>query len=46
VGKKVTLNYDALDAQEKAFNLNPSETQALDAGLSTHEGTHAGDLTP
>jgi hypothetical protein len=42
VGNNITINYDAVDSSAKAANLNTSEKAALDAGVTTHEGTHAG----
>ncbi len=42
VGNSITINYDAVDSEAKGFNLNASESAALDAGVTTHEGTHAG----
>ncbi|PYU36942.1 MAG: hypothetical protein DMG54_35345 [Acidobacteria bacterium] len=41
LGHNITINYDAVDSEAKDFNLNASETAALDAGVTTHEGTHA-----
>ena len=41
VGHNITINYDAVDSEAKDFNLNPSEAAALDAGVTTHEATHA-----
>ena len=41
VGHNITINYDAVDSVAKAYKLNPSQAAALDAGLTTHEGTHA-----
>jgi hypothetical protein len=41
-GNNITINYDAVDQEAKAFNLNASESAALDAGVTTHEGAHAG----
>jgi RHS repeat-associated protein len=43
VGNNITINYNAVDSTIKAFNLNASESAALDAGVTTHEGTHAGN---
>jgi RHS repeat-associated protein len=37
----ITINYDAVDSVTKEKNLNASEAAALDAGVTTHEGTHA-----
>jgi hypothetical protein len=42
LGNTITINYDAVDSQAKGFNLNASESAALDAGVTTHEGAHAG----
>jgi len=42
VGNTITINYDAVDSQAKPFGLNASESAALDAGVTTHEGAHAG----
>lgn len=43
----MTINYDEIDSEAKDFNLNASEAAALDAGVTTHEGTHAlGDGLP
>ncbi|HZT68779.1 MAG TPA: RHS repeat-associated core domain-containing protein, partial [Terriglobia bacterium] len=42
VGNNITINYDAVDSVKSGWNLNPSESAALDAGVTTHEGTHAG----
>ena len=42
VGNNITINYNAVDAIKNGFNLNQSESEALDAGVTTHEGTHAG----
>ncbi len=42
VGNSITINYDAVDSVAKGFGLNASEASALDAGVTTHEGTHAG----
>jgi RHS repeat-associated protein len=42
VGNNITINYDAVDAVKNGYNLNQSESEALDAGVTTHEGTHAG----
>jgi RHS repeat-associated protein len=42
VGNSITINYDAVDSEAKGFNLNASESAALDAGVTTHEGAHAG----
>lgn len=42
VGNNITINYDAVDAVKSGYNLNQSESEALDAGVTTHEGTHAG----
>jgi len=41
-GNSITINYDAVDKEAKDFHLNASESAALDAGVTTHEGTHAG----
>jgi RHS repeat-associated protein len=41
LGHNITINYDAVDSEAKDFKLNPSEAAALDAGVTTHEGTHA-----
>lgn len=41
VGHNITINYDAVDSTAKGANLNKSESAALDAGVTTHEGTHA-----
>src|SRR6267154_4538174 len=41
-GNNITINYGAVDNQAKNFNLNASERAALDAGVTTHEGAHAG----
>jgi RHS repeat-associated protein len=41
LGHSITINYEAVDSEAKGNNLNPSETAALDAGVTTHEGTHA-----
>jgi hypothetical protein len=42
VGNSITINYDAVDSVKTGFNLNQSESEALDAGVTTHEGAHAG----
>jgi len=42
LGNSITINYAAVDEVEKDFSLNASESAALDAGVTTHEGTHAG----
>src|SRR4029077_9199801 len=42
VGNSITINYDAVDSVKSGFNLNQSESEALDAGVTTHEGAHAG----
>jgi RHS repeat-associated protein len=42
VGNSITLNYDAADSVKSDYHLNASESSALDAGLTGHEGTHAG----
>jgi hypothetical protein len=42
VGNSITINYDAVDSVKSDFSLNQSESEALDAGVTTHEGTHAG----
>ena len=42
VGNSITINYDAVDSTKTTDHLNTSETSALDAGLTGHEGTHAG----
>ena len=42
IGNSITINYDAVDSVKKDFGLNASEGAALDAGVTTHEGTHAG----
>lgn len=41
-GNSITINYDEADKAAKSFNLNAAEKAALDAGVTTHEGTHAG----
>jgi RHS repeat-associated protein len=41
VGHNITINYDAVDQAAKDWNLNPSEAADLDAGVTTHKGTHA-----
>lgn len=42
VGNNITINYDAVDSVKSGYNLNQSESEALDAGVTTHEGAHAG----
>ena len=42
VGNSITLNYDAADSVKSDYHLNASDSSALDAGLTGHEGTHAG----
>ncbi|HET9182944.1 MAG TPA: RHS repeat-associated core domain-containing protein [Candidatus Angelobacter sp.] len=42
VGNSITINYDAVDSVKSDYHLNASEASALDAGVTTHEGTHAG----
>jgi RHS repeat-associated protein len=42
IGNSITINYDEADKAARSFNLNASEKAALDAGVTTHEGTHAG----
>jgi RHS repeat-associated protein len=42
VGNSVTINYDAVDSETSGYHLSASESAALDAGVTTHEGTHAG----
>ena len=42
VGNSITINYDAVDKLASASRLNPNQTAAVDAGLTTHEGTHPG----
>jgi len=42
VGNIITINYDAVDSVEKGWTMNASESAALDAGVTTHEGTNAG----
>ena len=42
LGNSITINYDAVDAEKSGFKLNASEAAALDAGVTTHEGAHAG----
>ncbi|MFN8009046.1 MAG: RHS repeat-associated core domain-containing protein [Terriglobia bacterium] len=42
VGNKMTINLSAIDQTKKDFQLNPTETQALDAGVVGHEGAHLG----
>lgn len=44
LGNNITINYDAVDSVKSDFKLNQSESEALDAGVTTHEGTHAGGL--
>ena len=34
-------NYDAVDSVKNGYSLSASEASALDAGVTTHEGTHA-----
>jgi hypothetical protein len=43
LGNRITINYDAVDSVKKDFNLNQSESEALDAGVTTHEGAHVGN---
>src|SRR5205809_5548113 len=42
IGNSITINYDAVDSSAKEADLNGGEKAALDAGVTTHEGTHAG----
>ena len=42
VGNNITINYDAVDSVKSGLSLNQSESEALDAGVTTHEGAHAG----
>lgn len=42
IGNSITINYDEVDKVGKDWTLNPDEKAALDAGVTTHEGTHAG----
>jgi len=42
VGNSITINYDAVDGVKNGSKLNASEAAALDAGVTTHEGAHAG----
>jgi RHS repeat-associated protein len=42
VGNSITINYAAVDSVKGDYNLNASESAALDAGVTAHEGTHAG----
>jgi hypothetical protein len=42
VGNNITINYDAVDQVKSEYKLNQSESSALDAGVTGHEGTHAG----
>jgi RHS repeat-associated protein len=42
VGNNITINYDAVDSVKSDYHLNASESTALDAGVTGHEGTHAG----
>lgn len=42
VGNSITINYDAVDKTEKDWSLNASESASFEAGLTTHEGAHAG----
>jgi hypothetical protein len=41
LGNNITINYEVVDSVAKAANLNSNEKSALDAGVTTHEGTHA-----
>jgi RHS repeat-associated protein len=42
LGNSITINYDAVDSVKSGLSLNQSESEALDAGVTTHEGAHAG----
>ena len=42
VGNSITINYAAVDSLKSEWSMNASESVALDAGLTGHEGTHAG----
>jgi RHS repeat-associated protein len=42
VGNNITINYAAVDTVTSGWSLNASEAAALDAGITGHEGTHAG----
>jgi RHS repeat-associated protein len=42
VGNNITINYAAVDSVKTGWSLNASESSALDAGVTGHEGTHAG----
>ncbi len=41
IGNSITINYNAVDSVVKEAHLNASKASALDAGVTTHEGTHA-----
>jgi RHS repeat-associated protein len=41
IGHAITINFGEIDSEAKDFNLSKSETAALDAGVTTHEATHA-----
>jgi hypothetical protein len=43
VGNNITINYNAVDSQKSDFQLNQSESEALDAGVTIHKGAHAGN---
>jgi RHS repeat-associated protein len=43
VGNTITINYTVVNHIDYDFHLNESETAALDAGLTAHEGAHAGN---
>jgi hypothetical protein len=41
-GNSITIDYGNVDKVKSGYNLNASEASALDAGVTGHEGTHAG----
>jgi hypothetical protein len=40
-GSSITIDYGNIDKIQSGYSLNASESDALDAGVTSHEGTHA-----